>query len=157
MWTKLIDLVKTRWYESPTPDQNLAKAIITLYGSVHNCHIAFQDFEKDQSEQNFANFAFAIDGMISTLKNLHPTLKIFDSERAHRLNSYAMSSDRIATMNQPKELVKSQIRFLRELIHEESDNVELPDEHFKAFMGAKNQMSTFILTNFTLPDIFGQP
>ena len=87
MWTKLIEIVETRWNESPIPKYSLAKAINTLYGSIHNCHIAFEYFENDRSEQNFANFAFAIDGIISTLKNLHPTLQIFDSELADRLNN----------------------------------------------------------------------
>lgn len=156
MWTKLIDIVETRWNESPTPKHSLAKAINTLYGSMHNCHIAFQCFENDRSERNFANFAFAIDGMISTLKNLHPTLKIFDSELADRLNNYAMGSDRIAAMSNPRDLVKSQIRFLRELVREESSIIGLPEEDFTAFKGAKDQLSKFISTNLTLPEIFEQ-
>ena len=156
MWTKLIDIVETRWNESPIPKLGLAKAINTLYGSMHNCHIAFQYFENDQSEQNFANFAFAIDGMISTLKNLHPTLKIFDPELADRLNNYAMGSDRIAAMSNPRDLVKSQIRFLRELVRQESSIIGLPEEDFTAFSGAKNQLSKFISTNLTMSDIFEQ-
>lgn len=157
MWTKLIDIVEKKWHEGLTPKHSLAKAINTLYGSMHNCHIAFQYFENDQSEQNFANFAFAIDGMISTLKNLHPTLKIFDPELADRLNNYAMGSDRIAAMSNPRDLVKSQIRFLRELVREESSIIGLPEEDFTAFRGAKNQLSKFISTNLTMSDIFEQP
>jgi len=65
--------------------------------SVHNRQIVFQNFEKNQHVQNFAKIALTFDGIISTLKYLQFTLKIFDAERAHRLNSsYAMSSDRIA-------------------------------------------------------------
>lgn len=154
MWTKLIDIVETRWNESPIPKHGLAKAINTLYGSIHNCHIAFQCFENDQSEQNFANFAFAIDGMISTLKNLHPALKIFDSELADRLNNYAMGSDRIAALSNPRGLVKSQIRFLRELVREESSIIGLPEEDFTAFSGAKDQLSKFISSNLTMSEIF---
>jgi hypothetical protein len=120
MWTKLIEIVETRWNESQIPKHRLAKAINTLYGSIHNCHIAFQYFENDRSEQNFANFAFAIDGIISTLKNLHPTLQIFDSELADRLNNYALGADRINAMSNPRYLVTSQIRFLRELVRKES-------------------------------------
>ena len=157
MWTKLIDIVETKWHEGLTPKHSLAKAINTLYGSMHNCHIAFQYFENDQSEQNFANFAFAIDGMISTLKNLHPILKIFDPELADRLNNYAMGSDRIAAMSNPRDLVKSQIRFLRELVREESSIIGLPEEDFTAFRGAKEQLCKFIRTNLTMGEIFGQP
>ncbi|WP_024298326.1 hypothetical protein [Methylomicrobium lacus] len=157
MWAKLIDIVETKWHESLTPKHHLAKAINTLYGAMSNCHIAFQYFENDQNEQNFANFAFAIDGMISTLKNLHPTLKIFDQELADRLNNYAMGSDRIAAMSHPRDLVKSQIRFLRELVHEESNIIGLPEEDFTAFRGAKDQLSKFISTNLTMSEIFEQP
>ncbi len=155
MWTKLIEIVETRWNEGLTPKHSLAKAINTLYGSIHNCHIAFQFFENDRSEQNFANFAFAIDGMISTLKNLHPTLQIFDSELADRLNNYALGTDRIAAMSNPRDLVKSQIRFLRELVREESSIIGLPEEEFTAFRGAKEQLCKFIRTNLTMAEIFG--
>jgi len=41
MWTKLIDIVETRWHESLTPKYHLAKAINILYGSMYNCHLAF--------------------------------------------------------------------------------------------------------------------
>jgi hypothetical protein len=157
MWTKLIEIVETRWNESLIPKHSLAKAINTLYGSIQNCHIAFQYFENDQSEQNFANFAFAIDGMISTLNNLHPTLQIFDSELADRLNNYALGTDRIAAINNPRDLVKSQIRFLRELVREESIIIGLPEEEFTAFRGAKEQLCKFIRTNLTMAEIFGQP
>lgn len=157
MWTKLIDIVETRWNENRIPKHHLAKAINTLYGSIHNCHIAFQNFENDRSEQNFANFAFAIDGMISTLKNLHPTLQIFDPELADRLNDYALGSERIAAMSNPKDLVRSQIRFLRALVREESNIIGLPDEDFAAFTGAKDQLCSFISTNVTMGEIFGHP
>ncbi|MGR8981821.1 MAG: hypothetical protein ACU84H_17260 [Gammaproteobacteria bacterium] len=157
MWTKLIDIVETRWNENQTPNPNLAKAINTLYGSMHNCHIAFQVFENDRSELNFANFAFAIDGMISTLKNLHPTLQIFDPELADRLNDYASGADRVAAMSNPRDLVRSQIRFLRELVREESHIIGLPEEDFTAFTGAKDQLCNFISTNLTMAEIFGQP
>jgi hypothetical protein len=155
MWTKLIEIVETRWNEGLPPKHSLAKAINTLYGSIHNCHIAFQYFENDRSEQNFANFAFAIDGMISTLKNLHPTLQIFDSELADRLNNYALGTDRVAAMSNPRDLVKSQIRFLRELVREESSIIGLPEEEFTAFRGAKEQLCKFIRTNLTMAEIFG--
>lgn len=157
MWTKLIEIVEKRWNETLIPKQNLAKAINTLFGSIHNCHIAFQNFENDRSEQNFANFAFAIDGMISTLKNLHPTLQIFDSELADRLNNYALGTDRITAMSNPRYLVKSQIRFLRELVREESSIIGLPEEEFTAFGGAKEQLCHFIRTNLTMAEIYGQP
>ena len=157
MWTKLIDIVETRWNESPIPKHNLAKAINTLYGSIHNYHIAFEYFENDQSEQNFANFAFAIDGIISTLKNLHPTLQIFDSELADRLNNYALGADRINAMSNPRYLVTSQIRFLRELVRKESGIIGLPEEEFTTFGGAKEQLCKFIRTNLTMDEIFGQP
>ena len=43
MWTQLIDIVEKRWNETVSPKkQSLAKAINTLYGSMHNCHLAFQ-------------------------------------------------------------------------------------------------------------------
>jgi hypothetical protein len=157
MWTKLIELVETRWNESPMPKHGLAKAINALYGSIHNCHIAFQSFENDRSEQNFANFAFAIDGLISTLKNLHPTLQIFDPELANCLNNYALGTGRIAAMSNPRDLVKSQVRFLRELVREESSIIGLPEEEFTAFRGAKEQLCKFISTNLTMTEIFGQP
>lgn len=157
MWTKLIEIVETRWNESQIPKHRLAKAINTLYGSIHNCHIAFQYFENDRSEQNFANFAFAIDGIISTLKNLHPTLQIFDSELADRLNNYALGADRINAMSNPRYLVTSQIRFLRELVREESSIIGLPEEEFTAFGGAKERLCKFIRTNLTMDEIFGQP
>ena len=157
MWTKLIEIVETRWNESPIPKHSLAKAINTLYGSIHNCHIAFQYFENDRSEQNFANFAFAIDGIISTLKNLHPTLQIFDSELADRLNNYALGADRINAMSNPRYLVTSQIRFLRELVRKESGIIGLPEEEFTAFGGAKERLCKFIRTNLTMDEIFGQP
>lgn len=32
MWTKLIDIVQTRWNENQMQKQNLANAINTLYG-----------------------------------------------------------------------------------------------------------------------------
>jgi len=155
MWTKLIDIVETRWNESQIPKHRLAKAINTLYGSIHNCHIAFQYFENDRSEQNFANFAFAIDGIISTLKNLHPTLQIFDSELADRLNNYALGADRINAMSNPRYLVTSQIRFLRELVRKESGIIGLPEEEFTAFGGAKERLCKFIRTNLTMDEIFG--
>jgi hypothetical protein len=157
MWTKLIEIVETRWNESQIPKHRLAKAINTLYGSIHNCHIAFEYFENDRSEQNFANFAFAIDGIISTLKNLHPTLQIFDSELADRLNNYALGADRINAMSNPRYLVTSQIRFLRELVRKESSIIGLPEEEFTAFGGAKEQLCKFIRTNLTMDEIFGQP
>ena len=155
MWTKLIDIVETRWNESQIPKHRLAKAINTLYGSIHNCHIAFEYFENDRSEQNFANFAFAIDGIISTLKNLHPTLQIFDSELADRLNNYALGADRINAMSNPRYLVTSQIRFLRELVRKESGIIGLPEEEFTAFGGAKERLCKFIRTNLTMDEIFG--
>lgn len=157
MWTKLIDIVETRWNENHTQKQDLAKAINTLYGSIHNCHMAFQHFENDSSERNFANFAFAIDGMISTLMNLHPTLKIFEPELASRLDNYALSTDRIATMSEPRELVRTQIKFLRELVREESSIIGLPEADLAAFQGAKDQLCRFISTNITMAEIFGQP
>ncbi|MDD5322859.1 MAG: hypothetical protein PHD43_20055 [Methylococcales bacterium] len=95
--------------------------------------------------------------MISTLKNLHPTLQIFDSELADRLNNYALGTDRIAAMSNPRDLVKSQIRFLRELVREESSIIGLPEEEFTAFRGAKEQLCKFIRTNLTMAEIFGQP
>jgi hypothetical protein len=157
MWAKLIEIVETRWNESLMPKHSLAKAINTLYGSIHNCRIAFQRFENDRSEQNFANLAFAIEGMISTLKNLHPTLQIFDAELADRLDNYALSTDRVAAMRNPRELVKSQIRFLRELVRAESNIIGLPEEEFTAFGGAQEQLCKFIRTNLTMAEIFGQP
>lgn len=157
MWAKLTEIVETRWNESPKPNHALAKSINTLYGSIHNCHIAFQCFEHDRSEQNFANFAFAIDGMISTLQNLHPILQIFDSELADRLKIYALGAERIAAMRDPRNLVKSQIRFLRELVREESNMTGLPEEEFAAFGGALEKLRMFIRKNLTMDEIFGQP
>lgn len=155
MWDKLIEIVEKRWNENHVQKKSLAKAINTLYGSIHNCHIAFQDFEHDRSEQNFANFAFAIDGLISTLTNLHPTMKIFDPALADRLSNYALGADRIAAMKNPRELVRSQIRFLRELVHEESSISGLPEEEFAAFKGAKDRLCNFISCNITMAEIFG--
>jgi hypothetical protein len=158
MWTKLIDIVEKRWNETVSPrKQSLAKAINTLYGSMHNCHIAFQSFESDPSEANFANFAFAIDGMISTIKNLNPILNIFDKELADRLTDYVQSKDRIADMSHPRDLVKSQIRLLRELINMESSVVRLPEEEFSAFTGAKERLCRFIAANLSTAEIFGEP
>jgi hypothetical protein len=158
MWTKLIDIVEKRWNETVSPKkQSLAKAINTLYGSMHNCHIAFQHFENDRSDQNFANFAFAIDGMISTIKNLNPILKIFDTELADRLNNYAQGKDRIAAMSNPRELVKSQVRLLRELVNMESGAADLPEDEFGAFTGAKERLCKFIATNLSMAEIFEEP
>lgn len=157
MWSKLVEIVESKWNENETPNYGLAKAINTLYGSIHNCHIAFQRFEHDRSEQNFSNFAFAIDGIISTLKNLHPSLQIFDAELAERLNHYALSADRIAAMQNPRDLVKSQIRLLRELVREESGIIGLPEEELVAFGGAHERLSKFIRTHLTMADIYGQP
>lgn len=158
MWTKLIDIVEKRWNETVSPNkQSLAKAINTLYGSMHNCHIAFQSFESDPNEENFANFAFAIDGMISTIQNLNPILNIFDTELADRLKNYARSKDRVADMSHPRDLVKSQIRLLRELINMESSVNRMPEEEFSAFTGAKERLCRFIAANLSMTEIFGEP
>lgn len=134
MWTQLIDIVEKRWNETVSPKkQSLAKAINTLYGSMHNCHLAFQSFENDPNEENFANFAFAIDGMISTIKNLNPVLTIFDAELTGRLENYVRSKDRIADMSRPRERIQSQIRLLRELVNMESSVDRRPEEEFGAF------------------------
>jgi len=60
-------------------------------------------------------------------------------------------------MSHPRDLVKSQIRFLRELVHEESNIIGLPEEGFTAFTGSKDQLSQFISTNLTMSEIFEQP
>ncbi|MEW6039886.1 MAG: hypothetical protein AB1648_16830 [Pseudomonadota bacterium] len=155
MWAKLTELVEARWNGGPTHD--LARAINTLYGAMTNCHTAFQRFEKERSEQNFANFAFAIDGMISTLQNLHPTLQIFDAQLVARLTDFALGQDRIAAMSQPRDLVRSQVRFLRQLVREESSIVGLPEEEFAAFGGALEKLRAFIRTHLTMDQIFGPP
>lgn len=157
MWTQLIDIVEKRWNETVSPrKQSLAKAINTLYGSMHNCHIAFQSFEDDPNEENFANFAFAVDGMISTIKNLNPVLTIFDVELAGRLENYVRSEDRIAGMSRPRERVKSQIRLLRELVNMESSVDRLPEEEFSAFTGAKERLGKFIAVNLSMAEMFGE-
>ncbi|WP_020562679.1 hypothetical protein [Methylosarcina fibrata] len=157
MWTQLIDIVEKRWNETVSPKkQSLAKAINTLYGSMHNCHLAFQSFENDPNEENFANFAFAIDGMISTIKNLNPVLTIFDAELTGRLENYVRSKDRIADMSRPRERIKSQIRLLRELVNMESSVDRRPEEEFGAFTGAKERLGKFIAANLSTDELFGE-
>lgn len=157
MWPQLIDIVEKRWNETVSPKkQSLAKAVNTLYGSMHNCHIAFQSFKNDPNEENFANFAFAIDGMISTIKNLNPVLTVFDTELADRLTDYVQSKERIADMSRPRERVKSQIRLLRELVNMESAVDRLPEEEFSAFTGARERPGKFIAANLSMVELFGE-
>jgi hypothetical protein len=157
LWTQLIDIVEKRWNETVSPKkQSLAKAMNTLYGSMHNCHVAFQSFENDPNEENFADFAFAIDGMISTIKNLNPMLNIFDRELAERLENHVRSRDRIADMSRPRERVKSQIRLLRELVNMESAEDRRPEEEFSSFTGAKERLGKFIAANLSMAELFGE-
>lgn len=157
MWAKLTEIVEARWDRCPEPRHDLAKAINTLYGAMHNCHIAFQRFENERGDEDFANLGFAIDALISTLRNLHPSLQIFDAELSDRLTRYALGTDRIAAMSHPRELVKSQIRFLRELVRSESTVIGLPEEEFAAFGDALERMRRFICARLGMDEIFGPP
>lgn len=154
MWTKLVEIIETRWTNTQYRDSSTAKAVNSIYGSMHNCHVAFQYLDNEQNEQNFANFAFAVDGLISTLKNLNPVFQIFDPEPAGRLDAYSLSPGRINAMSNPRQLVTFQIRFMRYLVREESILNGLPEEEISDFTGSKDRLGEFIQNNLSMPEIF---
>ena len=156
MWTKLVEIIEIRWINAQNRDSSAAKAVNSIYGSMHNCHVAFQYLDNEQNEQNFANFAFAIDGLISTLKNLNPVFQIFEPDLAARLDDYFLSPGRIETMNDPRQWVTFQIRFMRDLVREESSLSGLPEEEISDFSGSKDRLGEFILNNLAMPDLYGK-
>lgn len=154
MWVKLVEIVKAKTKETGQPQPVMAKAVNALYGAMTNCQVAFQRCETEQTDTNFANFAFAIDALISTLQNLNPHLKIFDPQLADELENYALGQDRINAMSQPRELVTSQLRLLRRLVRMESDVMHLSLQEFGSFSEAMEDLGQFVKQTFTPDELF---
>lgn len=154
MWVKLVEIVKARTEETNQPRSTVAKAVNALYGTMTSCQVAFQRCETEQTEANFANFAFAIDALISTLQNLNPQLEVFDPKLAEELGNYALGQNRINAMSRPRELVTSQLKLLRRLVRMESDVMHLPLQEFGSFSEAMEDLGGFIKQSFTPDDLF---
>lgn len=154
MWVKLVEIVKTKTEEITQPRPIVAKAANALYGTMTNCQMAFQRCETEQTEANFANFAFSIDALISTLQNLNPHIGIFDPQLANELENYALGQERVNAMSQPRELVTSQLKLLRRLVRMESDVMHLPLQEFGSFSEAMEDLGRFVKRTFTPDELF---
>jgi hypothetical protein len=157
MWVKLTEIIEARVINANQQQRtHAAKVVNTLYGAMTNCQVAFIRLEQHQSEMNFANFAFAIDALISTLQNVSATqFEIFDPELAEPLRNYALGNARLNAMAQPRELVKFQIMLLRKLVDVEADLIELAPEEFGGFSEALTHLGRLIRQNYTLEELFG--
>src|SRR5437764_14001918 len=80
MWAKLVEIVETKWNTNQQPRNRLAKTVNILYGAMNNCQFAFTRYENAQTALNFTNFVFALDALISTLRNVNSQVAIFDPE-----------------------------------------------------------------------------
>ncbi len=154
MWTQLVEIVKTRLESRRLPAHRLAKAAITFYGGMNNCHEAFLNYKAEQTDTNFANFVFSIDALISTLQNLNPKFRIFDREVSDQLQHYTLIENRVDCICEPREHVRFQIKLLRQAVRLESDMMDLSVEALGDFDQALETLGSFIKHHFTLEDIF---
>lgn len=155
MWTKLVEIVKAQWRQNDRPRRRLAKGALMLYGAMSNCREAFLRYKTAPSERAFANFAFAIEALLSTLENLDFAFHIFDEELTAMLQAHTIERPRETAFDDPAELVRAQIKLLRLVVKVEFDNMDLTPATIGEFDDALDMLGTFIKQRFTKDDLFG--
>ena len=156
MWMRLVELAAQRVKEVRRPPDEASRGLAMLYGAMLNCRAAFVRFKLHQTDQAFAGFAFSIDGMISTLHNLNPSLGLLDAKLVELLQDYALGESRTTLLNRPHELVRLQIKVLRAVIDEEFAAADIEPEILGEFDDALVLLTELIRSQFTLEE-FTQP
>jgi hypothetical protein len=155
MWTRLVDIMQTRWRESGQPRDRLAKGALTLYGAMTNCREAFVSFKTDQTDDKYKTFVYAIDALIAVLENLNQRFTLFDAHHTAVLRDYALGESRAMHMHAPSELARAQIKVLRAVVSVEYENLNAPTEYLGEFDDALSRLGDFIRANYSLDDLFG--
>lgn len=156
MWMRLVELAAQRCKEVRRPQDEAARGLAMLYGAMLNCRAAFVRFKLHQTDRAFSGFAFSIDGLISTLHNLNPSLGLLDPKLVELLQDYALGESRTTLLNRPHELVRLQIKVLRAVIDEEFAAADIDPEILGEFDDALVMLADLIRSQFTLDD-FVQP
>lgn len=156
MWMRLVELAAQRMQEVRRPQDEVARGLAMLYGAMLNCRAAFLHFKQQQTDRAFSGFAFSIDGLISTLHNLNPSLGLLDAKLVDLLQDYALGDTRTTLLNRPHELVRLQIKILRAVVDEEFASSDIDAEILGEFDDALVHLTELIRAQFTL-DEFMQP
>ncbi|ADE15243.1 hypothetical protein Nhal_2144 [Nitrosococcus halophilus Nc 4] len=154
MWVELVEIIEQRCLNDKLPRQRRARAAILLYGGLINCEEAFTRYKHTQSEVDLANAVLAIDSFISTLYNLDSLLSLFEPELKAKLGKYALEESRMAYLSKPKELLKTQVELLRNIVNAEVEVMPLITHNLSAFTGTRERLARFITDTFSPNEIF---
>ncbi|QBQ55568.1 hypothetical protein [Nitrosococcus wardiae] len=157
MWIELVEIMEQRCLNDALPRQHQARAAILLYGGFINCEEAFTRHKNTQSEVDLANAVLAIDSFISTLYTLDSLLSLFEPDLKEKLGKYALEESRLAYLFKPKELLKTQVKLLRDIVSAEIEVIPLMTHDLSAFTGARERLARFITDTFSLNEIFEGP
>ena len=155
MWIDLIDIIKLKEKKTGAADRtSTAKALNALYGAICNCQVAFNRCKDHSSDSDFVNLVYAVDSFMYSLQNLNPYLQLFEPELERDLKEYFLSEERRDLITRPRELIKSQLKLLRRVVHKEMDIMQQPLDEFGSFSEAVEELAIFILNTYEPREIF---
>lgn len=180
MWAKLIEVLIQTWSRSREPRRRLARAVVTLYDSLFNCHAAFLRYRSDATPSNLDEWDLALDALIRTIWSLRRELDIFEPGVLSVLMEYAEWENR-AVDRLKLSLETLGVSSPRRAISPKRDDMQQKLELLAAFMGrpqveghllpaavrqeqeaysgdfesAIEQLRAFIADSFSMQEIFG--
>lgn len=154
MWVDLVNIIKLKANKTDGPDRlKHAKSFNALYGTFCNCQVAFERCKISTPAAGIIDLVYAIDSLIFSIKNLNSQLELFEPILEQALDDYFLMREQTG-MFKPREIIRTQLKILRKIVHNEMEVMDQPLDEFGGFSEAIRELGIFIARTYSPDEIF---